>query len=75
MGHKQQANNVSGYFYVNPTGDDPFQVYCDFDGGAWAVIQSYKFGNRDYFATGIGVTDDPRNEDDPNWDDYQLSSK
>ena len=66
---------TSGSYMIDPTGSDPFMVYCDFSGGgAWAVVKSYQYANRANFATmGTGIANNPRNGASPSWDDYSLS--
>jgi hypothetical protein len=52
-----------------------YEVYCHFDSdGAWTLVQSYTFANKDLhrFKKSLSV-DSPVNKDDPNWRKYRLS--
>jgi hypothetical protein len=47
-------------------------VYCHFDSdGAWTLVQSYIFENKNSFNDSLSV-DHPVNGDDPNWSKYRL---
>ena len=55
---------VSGTYWINPTSNKLFQVYCDMEtrGGGWTLVYSYTFKNYNSFGSGSNAVT-PR----PNW--------
>jgi hypothetical protein len=62
----------SGKYKLVDFGSTLYEVYCHFDSdGAWTLVQSYIFKNKNSFKDSLSV-DHPVNENDPNWSKYRL---
>lgn len=66
----------SGKYTMYDATGSGFKAYCDFTidaGKVWTLVMSYAFGNNQHYIRTPLLYDNPRSEDEPNWEDYRLS--
>ncbi|XP_032219066.1 uncharacterized protein LOC116602066 [Nematostella vectensis] len=68
----------NGIFTITGSDNNDFKVFCDFTselGSAWTLVLSFarKNKNLDTYCKRSLSQNDPRNGENPNWEDYRLS--
>ena len=69
-----KSHPKSGKYKVLDSNNNTHTVYCHFDSdGAWTLVQSFSFANRDWTIYKRKLTEDhPISENAPTWNGYRL---